>query len=119
MARERQESESRGGGAGYRHARLERVVHDELDEILRDEVEDPTLADVKITHVTLSIDYRAAKVYYTCTSRREVERALERASGFMRARLADAVELKRVPELRFVYDAFAPSGTDESKREGV
>lgn len=109
MSRERRESEGRGGGAGYRHARLERVVHDELDEILRDEVSDPALTQLRVTHVTLSVDYRAAKVYYTCNERAAAERALERASGFFRARLAESVELKRVPELRFVYDAFAPT----------
>jgi ribosome-binding factor A len=91
--------------AGYRHERLERVVQDELNEILRDEVTDPSLADVRVTHVKLSVDYRAAKVYYTCASGAAIDRALApalaRAAGFMRARLADTVELKRVPELRF------------------
>ena len=98
----REHRAERGGGAGYRHARLERVVQDELNEILRDEVSDPTLTDIRVTHVKLSVDYRAAKVYYTCTSgARELVPALERASGFLRARLAESVELKRVPELRF------------------
>ena len=101
MSREKR-GERGAGGAGYRHARLERVVQDELNEILRDEVSDPTLTDVRVTHVKLSVDYRAAKVYYTSIAEgRDLERALERAAGFMRARLADSVELKRVPELRF------------------
>ncbi len=95
------EKRGRDPGAGYRHARLERVVQEELNEILRDEVSDPSLANVRVTHVKLSVDYRAAKVYYTCTSSSSIESALDRAAGFMRARLADSVELKRVPELRF------------------
>jgi hypothetical protein len=35
---------------------------------------------------------------------RGVERALERATPFLRARLADAIEIKRIPDLRFVFD---------------
>jgi ribosome-binding factor A len=34
-----------------------------------------------------------------------VERAFTRAAPFLRARLAEAVELKRTPELRFVFEA--------------
>jgi ribosome-binding factor A len=39
--------------------------------------------------------------------RRRAERALEHATPFFRARLADAIELKRVPDLRFVFDGVA------------
>ena len=31
-------------------------------------------------------------------------RAFERATPFLRAQLADAIDLKRVPDLRFVFD---------------
>jgi ribosome-binding factor A len=35
------------------------------------------------------------------------ERALAHATPFLRARLAEAIELKRVPDLRFVFDGVA------------
>lgn len=91
--------------AGYRHARLEALIRDELAGVLSDEVDDPALDDVKVAHVTVSVDYRHAKVYFDVAPERRqlVERALERAAGFLRARIADAVDLKRVPELRFVH----------------
>lgn len=94
---------------GHRHARLERVIFDELEEILRDEATDPALGAVRLTHATLSVDYRSVRVYYTSSDRRAAERGFARAAGFLRARLADAIDLKRVPELHFVYDAFAPA----------
>jgi len=47
---------------------------------------------------------------------RSIERALERATPFLRARLADAVEMKRVPELRFVFDGLAPPDDEGSAR---
>ena len=91
--------------AGHRHARLEALLRDELASLLDGELDDPALAGTRIVHVTLSVDYRHAKVFFDCTGgspRAQVERGLERASGFLRARLADAIDLKRVPELRFV-----------------
>ena len=107
MAHERDRS-----GAGHRHERLERVVREELEELLRDEATDPALAGVAIRHVALSVDYRHARVYFTCIDRRAAEAGLARAAGFLRSRLADAVELKRVPELRFVFDAAGPNAPD-------
>jgi ribosome-binding factor A len=84
---------------------------DELRALLRDDVSDPTLTDVRVVAVLLSVDYRHAKVHFvlratetSSRSRREAEHALERATPFLRARLADAVEMKRVPDLRFVFD---------------
>jgi ribosome-binding factor A len=40
------------------------------------------------------------------------QQALARATPFLRARLAEAVEMKRVPDLRFVFDGIEPSGDD-------
>jgi hypothetical protein len=39
-----------------------------------------------------------------------VERAFARANGFLRGRLAEGVEMKRTPELRFVYEAEITEG---------
>ena len=75
---------------------------DELRGLFRDDVEDPALYGVQIAAVVLSVDYRHLRVHYTHAG--AVDRALERVTPFLRARLADAVDLKRVPELRFVRD---------------
>jgi ribosome-binding factor A len=42
-----------------------------------------------------------------------VERAFTRASPFLRARLAEGVELKRTPDLRFVFEAEIDPAGDE------
>src|SRR5258706_6887428 len=97
-------------GAGHRHARLQELVQRELESLLRDEMEDPRLAEVRVASVVLSVDYRHARVHFTVVRSPDgspvepsaVSRALERATPFLRARLAEAVDLKRVPELRFV-----------------
>lgn len=97
------------GGAGYRHARLEGLILEELRAILRDDVTDPALSSVRPTTCTLSPDYKHVRVHYAALRSAfglaEVERALSRAAPFVRARLAEAIELKRTPELRFVFDA--------------
>lgn len=101
-------------GAGHRHLRVQGLILEELRALMRDEVSDPTLFDVSIAAVVLSVDYRHARVHFAVRSggppRAEVERAFGRASAFLRARLADAIDMKRTPDLRFVYDGDAVAG---------
>jgi ribosome-binding factor A len=100
-------------GAGYRHERVQGLILEELRALMRDDVSDPALAVVRISAVVLSVDYRHARVHFTLAvgidQRHAVERALVRVTPFLRARLADGVDLKRVPDLRFVLDGVALS----------
>jgi ribosome-binding factor A len=115
--RKKQEESS----AGYRHARLEQLLLEELRALLRDEASDPALERVRLMALKLSVDYRHAKVHFVLPSsarrgpdeaaeRAAAGRALTRATPFFRARLADAIELKRLPDLRFVPDTSAAAG---------
>ena len=95
-------------GAGHRHGRLEKLILEELRALLREDIADPALIGVRITSLVLSVDYRHARVHFALRSggeRAYAERALERATPFLRAQLADAIDMKRVPDLRFVFDA--------------
>jgi ribosome-binding factor A len=97
-------------GAGHRHERVQGLILEELRALMRDDVSDPALTDVRITAVVLSVDYRHARVHFVLATEeqwRSVERALVRVTPFLRARLGDAVEMKRVPDLRFVFDGVA------------
>ena len=107
--------------AGYRLARLQTLVLEELRTVLRDSVENPVLFSVHLATLVLSVDYRHARVHFSlppapgdpAARRRIVERALSGATPFLRAQLALAVELKRTPDLRFVFDGFVASAGDE------
>ncbi len=103
-------------GAGHRHLRVQSLVLEELRALLRDDVSDPDLDNVRIVAVVLSVDYRHARVHFVLSGPmaepRAVHRALERATPFLRARLAEAVEMKRVPELRFVFDGIESTGEE-------
>ena len=97
--------EDEGSAAGHRHARVQGLILEELRALMRDEISDPALSDVRINAVVLSIDVRHARIHYVANAPNP--RALARATPFLRARLADAIELKRVPDLRFVFDGGA------------
>lgn len=90
---------------GFRLLRLGQVLGEELDGLLRDDVRDPSLEGVRVCGVELSVDGRHAKVHVTATpgaARERIERAFERVTPFLRGHLADALDLKFVPALRFV-----------------
>lgn len=70
-------------------------------------MEDPRLKGVTITAVKLSPDYQVATVYFrdfTDTPVDIVSKGLIHASGLLRNKLAERLDLRRVPTLRFFYD---------------
>lgn len=96
-----------GAQGAHRHQRVESSILEELRTILRDDITDPDLDDVRLTAVVLSPDSKLARLHYVIPRGRErtkVERAFTRANGFLRGRLAEGVELKRTPDLRFVFE---------------
>jgi ribosome-binding factor A len=103
------------GHGGHRHQRLQQLIEEELAALLRDEVQDPRLDGVRLTGVQLSVDYKAARVRWVGTDESravidKVSRAFERAAPFLRARLGEALDLKKLPTLSFVYDRDAAAG---------
>jgi len=101
--------------AGHRHVRLEEQLFEELASLLRDDVTDPRLEMARIRAVSLSVDYRHVRVHFTLDAEHEdpalrarAELGFARASSFLRGQLAVALDLKRVPDLRFVFDGFLP-----------
>jgi ribosome-binding factor A len=100
-------------GAGLRSQRLEELFREELCSLLEIEINDPALEDARITRAELSLDGSRARVWFALASSfndGEVGRAaaaFERAAGFLRRRLCDALPMKRIPELSFRYDPIA------------
>lgn len=108
-------NEERQRGANPRIERIAQIVREEIASVLDDEIEDARLEGVRIVSAEVSSDGRHARVGYAVPKewfddrprRDAIARALERANGFFRSRLGDAIELKRVPEITFVFDAVA------------
>jgi ribosome-binding factor A len=99
--------------AGIRSQRIEELFREELNSILDSEIQDPRLAAARVTAVELSRDGSRARIWFALASEAgplEVRNALaafERATGFLRSRLCEALVLKRMPELRFRHDPAA------------
>lgn len=93
--------------------------------MLEVEVSDPALDGVRITRTELSLDGSRARVWFAFASgasdaeAARTRAAFERAAGFLRARLCDAVPVKRIPELTFRYDpvVLAPDDDASTPRE--
>lgn len=88
--------------------RVSELIRRELATVIDREMDDPRVRFVSVTAVDVSKDLRTAKVYVT-----QIDTAaggaldmgsLQKASGFLRKRLADTLTLKSIPALTFVYD---------------
>jgi ribosome-binding factor A len=97
-----------------RHQRLGNQVLRSLNELLRFETKDPRLDGVSLTAVDLSRDLSVARVYFSLLDPNgdpaPVQAGLEKAAGFLRGKLASAIKVRHVPELRFEHDDSAAEG---------
>lgn len=86
----------------------ERVASDmqrELGNILLLEAKDEDFKHVTITDCEVTNDLSFAKIYFTTTDDREkVTKDLNNAAGFFRSLLAEKLQIRHTPELRFIFD---------------
>ena len=122
----------------HRLNRINDLVQKELMDILKRESNDPRLNNLNVTGVEVSRDLSVAKIYYTDfisvgyvklsesseseensdknsdnnLKRKSVKKALDKASGFLRRELARRCDLRKTPELRFIYDKSIDQGSN-------
>ena len=75
--------------------------------IINREVKDDAIKFVTITGVEVTSDLSFAKVYYTvldAEKKKDIEERLEKVAPFIRKKLAERIEIRHTPELRFIYD---------------
>ena len=94
--------------SGSRAERIADHIKDQVSQLLSFEVKDPAIGLLTVTHVKMSSDMGLAHVYYTLAGdekeRDKTARALDRATPFVRRRLAEDMNMRRSPEVRFHYD---------------
>lgn len=77
--------------------------------LTRGEVHDPGIGFITLTRVTVSPDLQVAHVYYTTlgdpAQRKATDKALGRATPFLRRQIGQRLQLRRVPEIDFRLDA--------------
>ena len=83
-------------------------IKEDLSELLIYEVEDPRLSGVMVTDVNVDRELYYANIYVSALEgkerSKEVLAGLESASGFLRSQLAQTIELRTFPRLRFYWD---------------
>lgn len=87
--------------------RIESILLKEISYILANEIKDKNINFVTVTAVNVTNDLSFAKVYVTVLDdekRETTMKSLQDASGFIRSKLFDRVDMRNVPELTFVYD---------------
>ena len=93
--------------ASIKIERINHAIQEEISMILMREIKDENIKFVTITGVETASDLGSAKVYYTVLNREkqeETKAALEKASSFIRTKLAERIKVRHTPELRFIYD---------------
>jgi len=100
-----------------RTSRIGEVLMRELAQMIQQEVSDPRVGMVTVSHVDVTSDLKYAKVYITRLagddSEQDVKQCLEglsRASGFLKRGIAKRVDIRTIPELKFVYDTSLEHG---------
>ena len=101
--------------------KIERLNHnyqEAISTILMREVKDEDIKFVTITGVEVTNDLSYAKVYYTVLDeekKKSTQEALNKASSFIRTKLAEMVEIRHTPELIFKYDTSIEYGNHIDK----
>ena len=86
--------------------RLNNSFMEKISEIIHEQVKDKDVDLVTITDVKITNDLSFAKIYFTTLDddRDKVTKALNKASGFIRSAMCDKIQIRKMPELHFVYD---------------
>jgi len=91
-----------------RQYRVADQIQRELAQLIRDEVRDPRVSPfATICEVEVTSDLSLARIYISAVGDDEDSEtvpALQKASGFLRRKLASLMKLRHVPELRFILD---------------
>ncbi len=91
-----------------RMGRVNEEFKKEISHIITYELSNSDITGmVSVTRVETTPDLRYAKVYVSILGSKNIEKTLkglQKASGFVRHRVAETVNLRITPEIRFVYD---------------
>ncbi|MSP78638.1 MAG: 30S ribosome-binding factor RbfA [Dehalococcoidia bacterium] len=95
--------------------RVNSLLREELSLLIQREMNDPRVGTlVSITAVETSADLQTARVFVSVFGGKEdrdpVMKALTAASGFLRKKLRDRLEMRQVPELHFTVDTSIEEG---------
>ena len=97
------------GGGSQRLMRINDEILRECANILRQDIKDPRISTmVTVTKAETTSDLSYAKIFVSIMGddeqKKEVLEGLKNASGFIRRGIAERINLRATPELKFVID---------------
>ena len=104
-----------------KNTRVNTEVMHELSNILRGGIKDPRVAEfTSVVAVEVAPDLKTCKVYISVLGdKKEKEdtiQGLKNAAGYARRCLAQSLNLRNTPELRFILDESIEYGIEMSKK---
>ena len=95
----------------HRMESVARELQEEIARIIRVDIDDPLIGFVTITDVDITPDLRHARVYYSVLGddeqKRECGKGIRRAAKYIRGMIAERLDLRYTPALRFELDETA------------
>lgn len=96
-----------------RTERLNDLLRESIGALLLSEIKEPRVQGVTVTRVESADDMQSARIFYrsiftTAEQKQEIEAiqiGLEKIQGFIRHALGKSLRLKKIPQLKFIYDA--------------
>lgn len=103
-----------------KNTRINGEVQKELGNIIRGEIKDPRISPLtSVVAVEVAPDLKHCKVYISVLGDEEAQKntvkGLKSAEGFIRTKLAKAINLRNTPELNFVLDQSIEYGVNMSR----
>lgn len=101
--------------------RINEEVSHALSNIIRGELKDPRIHEfTSVVKVIVAPDLKTAKAYISVLGDEKAQQdtleGLNRAEGFIRNRIAKAVNLRNTPEITFIMNQSIEYGVSMSKR---
>jgi ribosome-binding factor A len=90
--------------------RIEKInseIQKHITQIIREQIDDPVMDLFSITRVDTTVDLKECKVYFSLlddTKYKQAKHVLDTMAKFIRMHLGKRIQLKFLPDLRFIVD---------------
>lgn len=102
-----------------RTAKIAQAIRETVSTTILLHLKDPRVKNVTVTDVQVSPDIRTAKVYVSIMGDEKLQslclHGLESARGFLQSRIADRIQTRYTPVLRFVLDQGVKRSAETSR----
>ncbi len=103
-----------------KNTRINGEVQKELSSIIQTEIKDPRIPVMtSVVKVEVAPDLKTCKAYISVLGDEEAKKAaiegLKSAEGFIKNRIAKAINLRNTPEIRFILDESIEYGINMTK----